>query len=494
MRVSVRHPQVSVKLFKNVGRSTLSGGVPVSERFAGQRSEIDLAPFLGEFGSVSVTKSIRDPAGGFSVTLTDKISGRDQDTLYGLIEPMDLIEIRMAGNAYQYSQGSTLPIVMRGFVSDVSRNESMQSNGRPARRVTIRGQDYGKIWQMMQIFMLPSAPEGYNAITSFPFYARFGLDFNTQPVDQFVGQVFDRIVNPYIQEMAGQGTNDAAKTRLQTITKDIRASDGMVTPFAIGPWAGGSIYELLTQHCDIGPWNELYIEDRDAGPYVVYRPNPFMTADSKSFINKQRDDQEPQFVDITRSDIVSMDVKRTDANVANYYWVDNPRLFLNYDPSKLMSYTGSSESFFVRNYGNVNPKLYGTRKMDGHTQLGDVSERYNGNGTPAGSQRDVDESAFISHVNARRQQLIEQNKDNVVFEHGTMRLKGNERIGAGRYLRLAYGNMTSHYYCVSVTHDFLPLQQFATTVQFDRGTGFIDRAQKGGGSQSPYWSELADSQ
>lgn len=489
MRINVRHPGLSVKLLKNVGRSTIDGKVPVSARFSGQKRVIDLAPFLGEQGAVNVTKSVREPAGAFSITLTDMINQAAQDSLYGLIEPMDVIEIRMAGDAYKSS--GQLPIMMRGLVSKIGRAEAMQPDGKPVRRVTVSGQDYGKIWQILQIFFMPNAPQGGNLITSFPFYARFGLTFNTQPADEFVREVFEKIVNPYIKEIGGQGGNDKEASPLLQILADIQIKDGIVSPFGIGGWNGGTIFDLLSQHCDLGSWNELFIEDREDAPYVVYRPNPFMAAGDNSFI--QANPVPPRIVQLTRSDVVSMNVDRSDSNVANYFWVDAPRFALNYgETARAFAYQGDPNSFYVEDYGNINPKLYGTRKMWEKTQQGGRGEKYNGNGTPAGSARQVDEASVIGWMTARRNQLIAQNKDNVVFEQGSMKIKGNETVRAGTYARLAHGNMDSYYYCVSVSHDYLPFQSYQTTINFERGTGFIDRSQKESGTASPYWSEVAE--
>jgi len=317
MPVNLRTPTISIVLKKTVGRSKINGDVPVSERFAGQRSEIDLTPFCDQLPIV-VNKSVRDAAGSFSVSLVDRINLDSQDSLYGLIEPMDLIEIRMAGNAFKY--GGKPPVLMRGFVSQVRRSQSMQADGRPIRRVIITGQDYGKIWQLMQLFILPNSPEGANLISSFPFFQRFGGDFNVLAADVFVRQVFERIVNPYIAGIAGLdpgGTPTA--TYVQMIGTDIQIMDGVVAPFQYGGWNSGTVYELLTQNCDVGPFNELFIEDRESGPFVVFRQNPFLDSSNEPIHGNSKD---IEVVDITQDDVVSIDVCRSDSNVANYYWVE----------------------------------------------------------------------------------------------------------------------------------------------------------------------------
>lgn len=486
MPVKIRKPSISITLQKTVGRSTIDGAVPVSERFAGQRRSIDLTPFLGEQGSVTVSKSVRDPAGSFSIVLTDRISIEEGDSLYGVVEPMDLIEIRMAADAYKTP--TQLPIMMRGFVSEVRRSNMMQANGQPQRRITISGQDYGKIWQILQIFFMPNAPESDNLITSFPFFARFGLTFNVIPADQFVREVFQKIVNPYIRGIAAQ-SSDPNSSPLLDILSDTQIEDGTVSPFQYGDWQGGSVHDLLTQNCDIGAWNELFIEDRSDAPYVVFRQNPFLAAGTNDPLHANS--KPVEMLKITRDDVISIDVTRSDSNVANYYWVAAPRYALNYEETlRAFAFQGDPNSFFIQDYGNVNPKLYGTRKMLEQTNEGSRDEKTVGNGTPAGAARTKDQSSLTGWITYRRESLISQNKDNVVFEQGSIRLKGNDAIRAGKYLQFENGNMNSLYYCVSVTHTYAPFQSYTTDVNFERGTGFIDRARQEAGVSSPYYSEL----
>lgn len=191
--VKVRHPEIEVILRKNVGRTTFDGATPVSERFSGQRRTIDLTPYLGDQGSVRVTKSVREPAGAFSIAFADRIHQDAADSVYGLVEPMDVVEIRMAGDSHEYTESVGAPVVMRGLVSQVQRTEGMGGDGKPMRTVTISGQDYGKIWQILQVFNLPHLPDtGASLITSFPFFQRYGLTFNTMPASQFVREVKSR--------------------------------------------------------------------------------------------------------------------------------------------------------------------------------------------------------------------------------------------------------------------------------------------------------------
>lgn len=483
-----RHPAISVKLLKNVGRTAVTNGVAVSDRFANtQNRTIDLAPFIGEHGSVRVSKSIRAPSGSFIIELTDQIKLDAQDSLYGLIEPMDVIEIRMTGEAYK---NPTIPIMMRGFVGKVRRVQSVH-DGRPRRSVIITGHDYGKIWQILQIFYMPNVPATGNLITTFPFYARFGLTFNIQPVQEFVEQIIDKIINPYIVNMGDIGGHADTSPLIQ-IEKDIQVLNGKVSPYGIASWGGGSVYDLLAQFSDMQGWNELFVEDREDAPYIVFRPNPFKTADSKDFIQDINLDLQPAIIDVELDEVIAADVGRTDEDVANYFWVEAPRFMLNYDETmRAFAYYGAPETFFVQDYGNVDPRLYGTRKMQLQTDLGGDNETSNGNGTPDDGERQKSRDAYIGWMNERRITLIQQNKDNVVFEDGGFHLRGNEAIRPGTYMRLNHGNMQSLYYAVAVSHDYRPFSSYTTNVQVERGTGFVDRVQQESGAASPYWGEIA---
>jgi hypothetical protein len=507
MKVDTRIPGLLVTLKKNVARTTLDGKTPVSTRFAGQYPFVDLTPYIGENNGVRVSKSVREAAGSFSITLTDQLYYQGEtcygDSLYGLIEPMDSIEIRMTGNAYQSAAGpgAQPPMMMRGFVSRIELSEAMSADGKPQRQIAVSGQDYGKILQMMQVFHMPGIPNSdASYITAFPFFAQFGVGDNIMPADKFVSQLFSEVINPYIAKMRGDVSPAACSAPLQSITPDIQITGGQVSPYGNGGWMGGTIYSLIQSLGDIGPWNEFFIEDREDGPYAVYRPNPFLAVDGTPIFSFPTD-KFPATTVIERADVVSISAVRTDAHVANYFWVESPRYNLSYEATLRMVAVQASQANpagaatqgpYVTGYANVDPALYGQRKMTEQTHQGGNDETDNGNGTPSGTARINNQTAFESWITQRRIDLIAQNRDNIVFESGSMRLKGNESIKAGTYIQYQPGNVAGMYYVVAVEHDYTPFGSYFTTVQFERGTGFIGRVQQEAGSAAPYLAEMAN--
>lgn len=481
--ITIYQPDVQVWLYKTIQRKTTNGKDAVSQRFQGSadRMKIDLRPYLGDGAGVQASKNVREAAGGFQVTLVDKPDGNDgsYESLYGLIEPMDMIEIRARhGTPTDPTQA---PIIMRGFVTQVSRQEAIGGDGRPQRSVVISGQDYGKIWQIIQISYHAGYLVGQQFISGFTLFEQYGVGNKTvQSSADFVAQVVTNIINPFLDKM--MPTNSPMPRALFT---DVTVTEGTVSP-AIQTQQG-SIYELLRYFGDVGPWNELFVEDRDDGVYMVYRPNPYLNATTGELI--QDDAPDPVYVDVPAVDVMSMGVSRSDMDVANYYWVNAPRFNLvNQAYQKQEASASGDDTVILADYDNANVKLYGIRMMDLQTQQGATDSTSQSTGAPAAEiqKGQLDQVAWMAD---RRRIVSESNKDNILFERGTIRMRGNEQLKAGAYLRLQRGDTTAIYYIIQVEHSYEPFQGFFSTVQVERGTGFIERIQN---ENSPYMAELTD--
>ena len=500
MAIQTFQPKCSVVLKKNVGRTAAANGVPVSERFKGSKKTIDLTPYLGAGGSVVVSRSTREPAGMWSVTLTDQINPDASDSLYGLIEPMDVVEIRMAHDPSVYGAAG-MPIMMRGFVSEVRRGSVMGHNG-PMRAVTLSGQDYGKILQIMRIEYLPGTVIGEALITNFKLFQNYGVTAEiNEDAAVFIGKVMTDVVNTggpshpgFISQMISSTLSvGSSQSPVQLIGVDAEEGSGVIAPFGAQEFDGGAIYDLMKYFGDVGAWNELYIEDRVDAPYLVYRPTPFKDASGFPIQNRRPID-EP--IVVSDESLVSIDVARTDVNVVNYYWVNSPR-YNQIDGTLLQSSINGRNNpppdIFA--YPNSALALYGVRVMRTDSQQGARAD-----GLPEAAYK-AGQNVSVANLNAKRAILIANNADNVVFEQGDLVLRGDERIQHGRYLRLMRGTddagaaagkgSKSEYYGHKVTHIYSAFRSYFTAVEFDRGTGFIERVQKAAGAGGPYLSEMA---
>ncbi|MGC1304604.1 MAG: hypothetical protein WA840_19720 [Caulobacteraceae bacterium] len=497
MTIRTYQPRVSVTLLKNIARTTLGANVATSGRYRGAHRQTDLTRFLGHGGSVVTRKSIRHSAGQWSVTLTDQSVTEQLESLYGLIEPMDVVEIRMAHDVSPYyaTLPKHMPILMRGFVSHVSHKRAMSGRG-PVRSVTISGQDYGRLLEMINIVYLPGMVVGQNLTDAYHLFLTYGLNTKSdQTAGTFISGVMTSVVAPFIANMrsavangvGGANGGAGAQSPVLDFGVELDVQGGSISPFGSQEWKGGTVDALLRHYADVGPWNELYVEDREGGPFLVYRATPFKDL-TGAFI--QQIPNLPTVVKIPDCDVVDEELSRSDDGIANYYWVDAPRYNMVDGALLKAAVAGSlSPPPFVSGYANCASQFYGVRAMQLETQQG---PRVDGQDK---SQLDAGNVQGLDLVNQRRDVLIKNNRDNVVLESGRMTLRGNETIKAGVYLQRLLGDGRSQapkaeYYVTEVRQDFKPFGKYETTVEVERGTGFVVRAQQGGGVNSPYLSDL----
>ena len=474
MSVQSFRPQIRLTLKKNLTRTAVAGGVPASARFTGSKRVFDLTPYLGQGDQVSFTRTVRGGAGTFSLTFIDKPDTDQAESLYGLFEPMDVIEIAMARSP----TSATLPVVFRGFVSDIGRNLAMTDTG-PRRTVTITGEDYGKILEIIRVYYYANLVIGSDLLSALKLFINYGVGADTYktPV-AFFQDIHDKVIAPFLTTLRG----GSASSPVQDLQLDATATGGSIAPFGVNEWEGGTILDLLRTFGDVGPWNELFVEDRDDGPWLVYRPVPFRRADGTAV---QADAS--RTVTVSDEALISFNVGRSDRDVANFYWVEAPRLTL-LDGTALQAdaLNQPNPAPFLKDYPNASPDFYGVRPMIVTSNQG---LRVDGQALDTVAKGKATDLALLDE---RRRVLIESNKDAIVFEQGGLQLRGDETIRHGCYLRLNRGGkFSSDHYAHTVTQTFTWGVSFQTDVQFDRGTGFIARAQRGDGPSSPYYAEVS---
>ena len=508
-RLNDATPQISVRLYKTISRKTVDGKSAVSARYAGKDAYIDLTPYLGAGASVITSKSLRDPAGSFSITFADKpntagvsvgapLPSAALETVYGLVEPMDVVEIRMWGGLGP--KPSVMPIKMRGFVSQINRTQAMNSDGKPSRSVIVSGQDYGKLWQVYQILYLQAYAAGNALLTTYNLWELFGINAqNTMSASDFVKAAVEKILNPYIAGFMPE--KSPIPKELKSLKLDASVSHGVINNSYQGQ--EGSIYELLKTFGDVGIWNELYTEDREDGVYVVYRPSPALhiTKPDGAKTHKIQDDApDPIYVDVSDDHIQSIESSRSDANLANFFWVSNQRYDMISDIfRKLLAIKDSDTTVNLKDYPNAATKYYGVRPMYGETQQSNDDVKILTSGLDANGQT-VRTEQLEAWIDNRRRLMVEMNKDAVVLETGSARIKGGlmrppskdgkqEHFKPGDYARFTQGSLVFEGYVTQITDEFIPLQSYTASIQYERGTGFVTRAQMEAGYNSPWLAE-----
>ena len=448
----------------------------------------DLTKFLGTAGSVRVSKSIREPAGAFSVSFADRITG-SADSLYSLIEPMDMIEIRASRTATT----GKLPLLMRGFVSEIRRSESVgAADGTPSRAVVIRGQDAGKLLQNNFILWQYAVSTGDEWVLTFAGLEQNGLAVQQLKVSDFMSQVINNVINPKIAAL-----NVISSNKVKPFSIEATVPDGSVLPLMVGD-PSGSIWDLMWRFADAPIWNELFVQDQEVGPVLIFRPRPSysieyqgelynkppggagaqVTSTGGSFLMPGASD--PGSIGLSISEVLSLDISRSDAGVANFFWVDpGVNTFLTNGAAAaalLVSATDDTPS--------NDPKLYGRRLMNVGTHLSSDDDQVAYTATTSGTGAPI--AGNLAFVKQRTNELAQLNQDNVLWEEGSIVARGSERFVPGQYITLNRGSTASTYYLTAVDHVISPLATWTTGMTVERGNGFYFNDQ---GSSGVAWRE-----
>lgn len=472
-------PQIKVTLVKAVKRGDIVPGTKAADRYS-KLDAIDLTPFLGENGVVQVVKGVREPAGGFNITFRDSL-GRDDkkggaksvaDTVSALVEPMDLIEIRMCRDPLLYKQGEWPPVVMRGLVSEVTRSESV-SGDQPARAVTISGQDFGKVLQIIQIYYLNNSQLDSYYLSEWAFFQKYSdaSDAKIKTAKDFLDDAVKNIINKYLKQLTALANGESVGAKkIDEWTTDV-SIEGAISPWGVQNMNNVSLHQMLCQLLDVGPFNELFVEDTKDGVKLVVRPNPFLDASGSPIQGVK-----PEEVKLTDKEIISMSLSRSDAGVANYYWVFSSFLaFMGNEDQQLAAQSGDQKNYVLFDYLNCKRDFYGYRKMEVGTAL--LPTGYSASEATKEPTVENNNTSLTGWLDKRRKVLSDSNKDNVVFEGGTIQCMGDERLKAGRQLVLTRANAQPVTgYITRVQHTFQPLQAFSTTLTVERMTTFIERA------------------
>lgn len=456
---------------------------------------LDLTPFLGDGCAVHISKSVRDMAGAFSLTLVDKPTLHHGlfDSIYGLVEAQDYVEIRVR----HFKPGVGLtddadpPVYMRGFVSEVVRTQEMGADGKPHRSVTISGQDMGKLLGLIQIMYTAGYLIGQDILSAFPLFEKYQVGFSTTlKATDFVQQVIEKIVNKFLKSMMPANSPNPTEIKL-----DMAAVPG-VCSLNGAQTQEGTLYHLLTYFTDVGVWNEMFIESRNDGEYLVFRPAPTKDINGKLI---QPGAVQPTTIDVQTEDLIGLRVARSDANTANYYWTRSPRFELVSDVYQRLFALQSAEIQDVQasdadgvnltHYANSAQRYYGMRAMLTETQMGgdDITTMNSGLPTDEQAKRDT---SIMGWITARRTAVAAANRDNAILETGTAKIRADERIRAGVYVNIWQGAFMSTFYVPKVDVEYVPYEGMFMTLTLERGTGYIARMNGGKGMNSVWLQEM----
>lgn len=403
-------------------------------------SEIDITNWLGDNCQIRTSKGIFDPMGSFTITFLDK--RMDADSVYARLFPMDGIKIWAA-----HDGAKDMKCIMRGFVSDIHRDETMGDDGRPVRRVTVTGHDVGKLWITQSLYFLPIPKDAKDLMTSYGIYERFlGTSPKAMPGRRFLASVVGYVLLPQLLKL-----DQDAKLGLSLASAG--ESEGDVPAQLIQHLQDISLYQFLYSLLDCGAFNELWMDDPGDGAVDV-RWRPLWSG--------------PDGITITTDEMQSISVWRNDAKVSNWFWAF-PRATSIISHTQAYIETMRADTLpDARDYKWCAERFFGLRKMEVNYSLAPPGWIANADVVP--EQQYVEgEISMTEWIKRRCVKLKDLNKDNSRLESCTIRFCGNEEARPGRWITVKKGDTTYRYYATKIEHEINLWQSFTTTMHGERG-------------------------
>jgi hypothetical protein len=397
-----------------------------------------------------------------------------------------VVEIRMWSGLGECP--NPMPVKMRGFVTEITRARQMSNDGRPIRTVVISGQDYGKVLQTFQVVYLTNYPGAPALLTGFDFFEQFGGEArNVISGKEYLQMVLDKVINPLLHTLIPENNGMPRDIKL-----DAQAEGQLTNSYNNQQ---GSVYDLLKAFLDVGIWNELYIDDREDGVYLVWRPVPafdLMTGDPT-----QQLAQAPFVGTLQDNFITQIRQARKDEAVFNFYWATNTNFDLIGDSFLQAQAMNINLHQPTLKYPNTAQKYYGIRAMYADSVMGPDDVTNMNTGLPEEQQSERDQR-MTQWIIDRRDVMVNNNKDNVVLEYGSIEMKGGpsrdgttDALKAGDYATVLDGRLTWQAYITTMQDNFLPFRGYSSTLGFERGNGFAWRVSDAAGT-SPWLRDQAE--
>lgn len=439
---------------------------------------LDITGWFGDGSSIQTSKNLRSPCGTFTLSLADKVFMKptqrgptapfnDQPiSLYTLIHPMDVIEIIAARDG-----SNTERVLMRGFVSEVRREETMGNDGKPSRRVTFRGHDFGKVLmtQIMHFLTMYDNSDAAAALTGFAQLEKYFKEFSTtgQAVTaaSFLN-TFAEITQTYLRNILGSERlfGDA---KIKEPYKIAAVSQDLVGTVEVKTFTSTNdvpFWDFLSSNLDVGPLNELYLLDGGSSSFLICKPN----FTHYSIYNEN--------LCINDAELISISTSRNDERVANWFWlsIQQSQLLSNATAQQEAKMTGEDCHVTPADLKFYNDKeVYGFRKMEASVKLfppAYIDQHDQDAATIASNQ-----ATYFDWLTKRNKTLRDLNIKNVWYENSVMHILGTSRAQVGETMYLTRGTTKkTEHYVVQVDHNIQPFQSYTTTLHTERGTGALD--------------------
>lgn len=400
----------------------------------------NITEWFGESCVISTSKGIMEPSGTFSISFLDRRDGNS--SIYARVHPMDGIEIMAVHDGKK-----PLKTIMRGFVSRVSREEGLDEDGTPVRRVSITGEDVGKIWLTQYLYFLPTAQDQIRTISGFGIHANY---FHSNPKNMTGAEFIEKLGSV----LAGHVDTLTANTKMGLSLGFAPEGKGLIAPHLLQGSHDISFYQFMASLLDAGAFHELWIDDPGQGPALI-RWRDLWSGPAGEHINQDQ--------------IASIRAWRDDSSVSNWYFCYPRAGVLVTQTDAYIEALRAGDVCDGRTEDRWSlEKHFGWRKMEVNFALRPEGFSSNNDQTKK-SQYEQSVPIMSEYIKAQTLRLRNLNKDNSRLESCTAVVEGNEEIRPGTWVTMQKSEAAWMFYAVKVEHQIHLFNSFKTTVHGMRG-------------------------
>jgi len=402
-------------------------------------SKTDITEWFGEGSVITTSKGVLEPSGHFTLSFLDRPID-ENDSVYSRLHPMDGIEIRACHDGKK-----PLKTIMRGFVSHVSRSEEMGQDGTPVRRISISGEDVGKVWITQYIYYLPNKDQNIT-MEELGFFRKYLGD----TPKSIAGNEFVRRLGSVLAKHVAELT---ANTQMGLSLDFAPEGEGEISCWSIQAQYDISFHQCLSCMLDAGAFYELWMDDPGEGPALL-RWRELWSG--------------PNGVTVTADDIASINCWRDDSRTSNWYFCFPRSGVLEHQTDRYWEAMKAGDICDGRNDQWSKEVHYGWRKMEVKFSL--LPPFFPGNNDqPNKGQYLASVDPMTRWIQKRTQKLRDLNKNNSRLESCTATVSGNEEMRPGTWVTVQKKDAAFRYYAVKVEHRIHLFQSFTTTLHGMRG-------------------------
>jgi hypothetical protein len=429
-----------------------------------------------EILSISSTKDISQPSGSFQIELVPRLDS--SKTWFDKLGVWDYVEIRFKG-----VKDDKEKLVMRGFIDSISKQENFEPT-EPVRKIIISGRDLGCLLTDFSLYYVPEWGKN-EAIRSYLKVLAWAID-RTKILSCNAQEAFEFLMDEFLSQMDLMIAGISNYKYIEELI-DYHAEcfwPTMRTNLLFLMTYEGAWWNAFQEYQD-KPFHELFTYDTEEDTKFILRPSRLKDAKGNfaPVVEKLKSDEimypYPNGFSIDAVEKISEVLSKSINELYTFYFCLPFQQLLSKEEFRSVAVDPDVKDprQLVNPYATVDPgspsyiKKFGFRKLEastcfvmldpGQLEKKNIGKEY---------QTQVVFPEFISRGKEMNKTLVAWYAHNPLLVSGQIEITGTNRPLIGTYVKdFGASPLPMEYYVEGVSHTFVQLQSFRTSLRVTRG-------------------------